>query len=75
MLIALQVLTDKLNLSHTAMPLQKSDFSKYSILMFSHFTMEVVLGSRALTGKKTAVKNQRKQTDLSMHFFLVLKSL
>lgn len=38
--------------------------------------MEVVLGSRALiNGKKTAVKNQRKQTDLSMHFFLVLKSL
>lgn len=44
--------------------------------MFSHFTMEVVLGSRALIiGKKTAVKNQRKQTDLSTHFFLVLKSL
>jgi len=77
MLITLKVLTDKLklNLSDTAMPLQKSDFPKYSILMFSHFTMEAVLGAKALIiGKKTAVKNQRKQTDLSMLFFLVLKS-
>lgn len=58
------------------MPLQKSDFSNYSIPTFSHFPMEVVLGSRALTiGKKNAVKTQRKQADLSTYFFLVLKSL
>lgn len=38
--------------------------------------MEVVLGSRALIiGNKTAPRNQRKQTDLSMNFFLGLKSL
>lgn len=37
--------------------------------------MEVVLGSRALIiGNKTALRNQRKQTDLSMNFFLGLKS-
>lgn len=68
--------TDKFSVSHTARTLQKSACSKCSIPVFSHCTMEVVLGSRALIiGNKTALSNQRKQTDLSMNFFLGLKSL
>lgn len=68
--------TDKFSVSHSARTLQQSACSKCSIPVLSHCTMEVVLGSRALIiGNKSALSNQSKQTDLSMNFFLGLKSL
>lgn len=68
--------TDKSSVSHSARTLQKSACSKCSIPVLSHCTMEVVLGSRALIiGNKSALSNQSKQTDLSINFFLGLKSL